>query len=187
MDEYSNRDEYGEEYDEMEPYTVKSAGIKYGIYLGIVSVVLALVQFMSDGAGGTPLILASLGISIVAVVIAHNEFKRNNDGFMSYSEGLGIGVLLTVISGGISGLFGILYRTVIDPGFTERTLEHTRQTLEDSGLYTDAQIEQTMTLSQQLSSPAISFLIGIVAAAFLGLIISLIVSAFTKNKRPLFD
>ncbi len=41
MEEYSDYNEFGDGYEEMEPYTVKNAGIKYGLYLGVVSIVLA--------------------------------------------------------------------------------------------------------------------------------------------------
>lgn len=187
MEDYSNQEDYGYEQEEREPYTVKSAGIKYGVYLGIVSVVLALVQFMSNGAGGMIITIASLVISIAAIIFAHNEFKKNNDGFMSYSEGLGIGVLVSVVSGVIGSTFSVLYRTVIDSEFTKRMIEQARQRLEDAGSLSDAEIDQAMSLTEKMSTPAMSFFIGIIGSAFMGLVISLIVSAITKNKRPMFD
>jgi hypothetical protein len=142
---------------------------------------------MSLGSSANTIIMvASILISVTAIVFAHNEFKRNNEGFMSYSEGLGIGVLVNVIAGAMSGAFGVLYRTVIDKGFDQRMMENTRRTLEESGMYTEAQIEQTLEITQRFSTPTMSLLIGLVMAALGGLVMSLIISAITKNKRPMF-
>lgn len=188
MEEYSDYNEYDDKHEEMEPYTVKAAGLKYGLYLGIVSVVLTLMQYINlESSANTIIAIASIVIVVVAIVFAHKEFKRNNEGFMSYSEGLGIGVLVSVISGAMSAAFAILYRTVIDPDFNRRVLEATRRTLEDAGGYSEAQIEQTLEISQKFSTPTISFLIGLVASVILGLLISLIISAITKNTRSMFD
>ncbi|EAY24754.1 DUF4199 domain-containing protein [Microscilla marina] len=188
MEEYSDRDQYGDNYEEMEPYTVKSAGLKYGLYLGVVSIVLSVLQFMAMGGSGSYILMgASVLIAVIAIVFAHNEFKRNNEGFMSYGEGLGIGVLVSIISGTISGAFGILYRTVIDPNFNQKVLESTRRTLEDAGTYNEAQIEQVLEMSQKFSTPGVSLLIALLSSAIVGLLMSLIISAITKNTRPMFD
>lgn len=187
MEEYSDYNEFGEGYEEMEPYTVKNAGLKYGLYLGVVSIVLAVLQFMALGGSANTIIMgASVLISITAIVFAHNEFKRNNEGFMSYSEGLGIGVLVSVISGAMSGAFGVLYRTVIDKGFDQRIMDNTRRALEDAGTYSEAEIIQILEMSQKFSTPVMSLLIGLVGSALIGLVMSLVISAITKNTRPMF-
>lgn len=191
MEDYSNQDEYGfEDNETSKPFTVKSAAVKYGVYLGIVSVVLALIQFLflsdsQDRTTGTIMWVTGIAISVIAIVFAHNEFKRYNE-YMSYSEGLGIGVMLSVISGLISGVFGVIYRTVIDPEFTKRSLEQARKVYEGMEM-SDAQIEQTMAYVEKFSSPGIVFLIGLFFAALGGLILSLIISAITQKKRPMFE
>ncbi len=142
---------------------------------------------MSLGNSANIIIMgASVIISVLAIVFAHNEFKRNNEGFMSYSEGLGIGVLVSVVSGAMSAVFGVLYRTVIDPEFNQKVLDATRRTLEEAGTYTEAQIEQTIEMSQKFSSPGMLLLFGLIASAVIGLLMSLVISAITKNKRPMF-
>lgn len=193
MEDYSNQDEYGyEDHEETKPTTVTSAAIKYGLYLGIVSVVIALVQYMflSDNPSQRSsliILVVSTAISATAIFFAQKEFKKGNEGYMSYGEGLGIGTLLSVISGVISSVFNVLYRTVIDPEFTKRSMEQSRKIFEDAGTMSDAEIEQAMGMAEKFSSPVIIFFVGIIFAAIGGLIISLIVSAINQNKRPMFD
>jgi hypothetical protein len=51
----------------------------------------------------------------------------------------------------------------------------------------DAQIDQAMSMSETFMTPEVMFQIALVATVFFGFIISLVVSAITKNADPSLD
>jgi len=166
--------------------TVKSVSIKWGVILGIISIAVFILGVMGDltteqwwgWLGAIPL--------IIVMVLAHKEFKNEGNGYMSYSQGLGIGIFLSVVSGLVSGLFQLLYTTVIDPDFASKIMEKMEDQWAEQGL-TDSQIDTARGFVENFQNPVVGFFIGLVAAAFFGFIIALIVSAITKNSNPEMD
>lgn len=59
-------------------------------------------------------------IMIAAMVMAMREFKRQNQGFMSYGQGLSIGTIVVLVSSVLGGIFTFLYVTIIDTGYIEK-------------------------------------------------------------------
>ena len=85
--------------------TVKSVSMKWGLYMGLAYIIWNLVMSMTELDTNRALQWASSIIFIIGVVMAHNEFKRDGDGFMSYKQGLGIGTLSALISAVIGNVF----------------------------------------------------------------------------------
>lgn len=168
------------------PVTTTAVGIRYGLLAGVASIIFSLLLFMTS-ADQSPVRWLGLAITIGAMVLAHNQFKQHNGGFMSYGQGLGIGTLLVVVSGVISTVFSYLYMTYMDPGYMGRIMEKTRLEMEAKGNMSDAQVDQAMAMAQKFSSGAWMLLFGILGSILIGFVISLIISAFTKHNRPEFD
>ena len=105
---------------------------------------------------------------------------------MSYGEGVGIGAMLSLISGLLSSTFNFVYR-IIDPSVAQQAMEQARAKMEAAGTMSDAQIDQAIAMSQKFSSGPIGFIIGIVASVLIGTILSLIISAFLKHAKPEFE
>ena len=55
--------------------------------------------------------------------------------------------------------------------------------MEERGM-SDAQIEQAMQMTEAFTSPAALTIIGVIVSVIFGFILSLIVTAFTKNSNP---
>lgn len=168
------------------PVTTSAVGIRYGLLTGLVSILFSFVQlsFISDPE--TPLRWLSIVILVVGIVLAHKQYKQANSGFMSYGEGLGIGVIVSAVSGVLGGIFSYIYLTFIDPGYMQRVMELTRSRMEEKGM-DDAQIDQAMGMAEKFSTGPLSAVFAVVGALFIGFLLSLIVSAFTKNARPEFE
>ena len=168
------------------PVTTSAIGIRYGLLLGLVSVIFSFIQltFISDPE--TPLRWLSILILIVGIVLAHKQFKQLNGGFMSYGEGVGIGAIMSAVSGIIGGLFTYIYFTFIDPTYMQRVMELTRSRMEERGM-TDAQVDQAMGMTEKFATGPLSMLFTILGALLMGVILSLIISAVTKNTRPEFE
>ena len=173
-----------DEYEDVQMVTVKSVSMKWGLYLGLAYIIWTLIMYMTEMDTNTTLQWLSGILFIVGAVVAHKEFKRDGDGYMSYGQGLGIGTLVALISGVISSVFSYVYMKFIDPSVITRMMDASREQMEARGGLSDAQIEQALEISSGFMTPEVLFGLGIVIAVFFGFILSLIISAITKNTNP---
>ena len=89
--------------EETKPKTGKYA-LTYGLILGAISVVFIFMLYSLDMhyQGGPMVMGISLIITIAMIVIGMMQFKKDNNGFMSFGEGLKIGVGIGLIAVGSS-------------------------------------------------------------------------------------
>jgi hypothetical protein len=164
-----------------ENISVKSVGIKYGLILSIISIAVFIVRVATETPefGGVWL---EILILVVGITLAHMEYKRKGSGFMSYGTGLGIGTIVAATSVVISSLFTYVYVKFINVDYIEQTRQMQIEAMEREGM-SDDQIEMALKISEYLT-PEILALIAILSTVFFGFILSLIISAFTKNDNP---
>jgi hypothetical protein len=161
--------------------TVMSVGVKFGLILGVVSIVILLVRFF---AGMNPMEnnwmnnVISLLLTVGAVVFAHKNFKESGDGYMSYGQGLGIAMVTVIISTILSGIFLYVYMNYVDTSAWDAIWEKAEEDMVAQGQSEEA-IEMGLGWGKKLFW--VFFPLG---AAFWGLIIGLIVSIFTQKKSP---
>lgn len=167
------------------PATTTSVAIRYGLMLGLISTAYSLVMFMT-AMEQSPIRWFGLIFSIGGIWLAHQDFKKRNGGFMEYGQGLGIAVLLSVVSGAISSIVSYLYLVFIDNSMIQRIIEKARTDMEARGM-DDAQIEQGLAMTTKFTNPTMILIFGILGAAFFGLLLGLIISAITKHSRPEFE
>ncbi|GAB3340950.1 hypothetical protein GCM10027299_54790 [Larkinella ripae] len=167
---------------EEKPSTARLA-LKWGLISGVIFMVYTTAINVTGQFTNTTLPWLSLVISIVIVVMAMREYRALNGDYMSYGEGVGLGTLLSVVSAMVSFTYNFIYTTFIDPTIRQQTLDKVREQMEERGM-PDDQIEQAMEMTEKFQSPGLQFLFGILAAAFFGLIISLIVAAFLRRNKP---
>ena len=166
--------------------TVSQIGLRYGLILGLLSIVFSLILQMTGMA--TNNWLGSIGyiFFIVVIVLAHKAFKEGGDGFMSIGQGIGIGTLLSLIGGTLSSIFTFLYLKFVDDSMLQTIREKQIEGMEAQGM-DDAQIDQAMEIAAKFSGPVAILIIGIIGSVFIGFIISLIVALFTKKSNPVLD
>ena len=166
--------------------TITSTALRYGLLVGLASIVFSFILIVTNQIGNSLLGIVSLVIAIVGIVLAQRDFRTRNGGFMSYGEGLGIGALLSLISGLLGSTFSFVYR-LIDPNMADQAMEQARAKMEAAGSMSDAQIDQAIAMSQKFSTGPIGFVVGVVMSVLLGTILSLVISAILKNAKPEFD
>ncbi len=166
--------------------TPTSVGLRYGLLTALVSII---ITFAINAAQleTSPLRYLTSIVLIIGIVLAQREFKARNAGFMEYGQGLGVGVVLSAVVGLLSAAFTYVYTNFVDPEMMARTMEKVRTDMEAKGNLTDAQIDQAMTMSAKFTSGPLMLVFIIVGSILIGLIISLISSAFIKNAKPEFE
>ncbi len=176
--------------EENSDVTKKSVVLKWGAISGLIGIIVFVIQDFAGLAGdqtyGWVMMVIGIAIGVTLLIMAHKEFINGGDGFMSYGEGLGIGTLMSVVSSVISSIFTYIYVSFINPTYIDNIKEIQMMEMEKQGL-TDAQIEQGMEMAGMFTSPIGMAIMGILGGVFMGFIMSLIVSAFTKKSRPEFE
>ena len=161
--------------------TVMSIGLKFGTILGLASIVQSLIVF---AIGSNPFIndwkntVVAILVSITAIVFAHKAFKDGGDGYMSYGQGLGIAMVVSMIAIAIGMVFSYIYINFIDTSAFEAIWEKADEDMEEKGQSQEA-IDMGMQWGRKLFW--VFYLLG---GAFGSLITGLIVSIFTQKKAP---
>lgn len=168
------------------PTTTTAVALRYGLLTGLAGVIFSFIIFLMQ-ADQSPIRWLGLAITVGGMVLAHNQFKRSNGGYMDYSEGLGIGTLMGMVGGVINTLFNYVYLTFIDPEYMGRALDIARAKMEEKGNMTDEQIDQAMMYAAKFSSGGWMLLFGLLGSLLFAFLISLVVSAITKNSKPQFE
>ena len=163
--------------------SISKVGMRYGLIAAVLLIVYGLVLQFTELYTNQALGWVSYLVLAVLIYLAHGAFKDGGDGFMSIGQGLGIGMLVSVIAGVISSLFTFIYLKFVDDSMIEKIMDAQIEKMEEQGL-DDATIDQAMKTVEKMMTPPMMFIMGIVAMAFIGFIISLIVSLITKKNNP---
>jgi hypothetical protein len=175
-----------EQFEEQELPSKRGIGLKYGAIAGLLGIIqLVVLDFAGMTGNNTVSTIVGLALSIVVIILAHKEFKDSGDGMMNYGEGVNIGVWMGLIGALISAVFLMVYVEVINPGYMEMIEQQSIMQMEERGL-SDREIEQAMEMSSAFRSPAVIAISALIGGFIGTLIISLIISAFTKKSRPEF-
>ena len=163
--------------------TTTQTGLRYGLILGLVSVIFAAIQYLAGLERNTALTILWVAIMVVAIYFAHKYFKDQGDGFMTFGEGLKIGVIVAAVSGAISSVFNFFYLQFVDSSVLTKAMDEQRIKFEEQGM-SDQQIEQAMGMAEKFTTPLATVLFIMLLSLFFGFVISLIISAITKNVNP---
>ena len=164
--------------------TTRSAGIRYGVIGGLISIVYFLVLTtagvdMSQGIGRW----AGLIITIVIIFLAHKYYKDNGDGFMSYGQGIGIGFWIGLVSAVISSIFTYIYAKFIDPSFITTIREKAIADMEAQGSHNHKLMRRCHGL-KDLPRPNALLFLGLFFGVLITVVIALIISIFTQKPQP---
>jgi len=167
--------------------SLKSHILQYGIMLGAISVVFALMLFFLDmhytQESATNWINYIITTSII--ILGIYSFRRANEGFLSLSESLKIGLGISVIGGIIGVLYTVVLINFLDPDTIEKTLEVTQNKMIDANPeISQAQLDQMKEMQEKFSGIGIISTMIMVFSLFFGFIISLIGGLILRRNRP---
>lgn len=165
-----------------QPSTARTA-LKWGAILGLVLMAITLIMYLTDQSTNPLFSGLTLGAVVALLVLAMRDYRTLNGGYMTYSEGLGIGALLSAVAGLLSSAFSTFYNVVIDPTVQQRAMDQAREKMEAQGNMSDESIDQAMEWSQKLQSPGFTFIAGIFGTVIVGFLLSLIVAAFIRRNK----
>ncbi len=175
--------------EENQPKTGKIA-LKYGVILGVIGIVFNLMLYFQDLHYQIDIkrLLLNLVIGLLFIVVgsifAMKEFKKSNGGFMSFGEGMKIGIGLALISSIIGIAFSFVLAEVIDPDMQEKGIQYGISVMQEAGM-TDEQIEQQIE-RQRNQNPFINIAFGLIISIVLGFIGALVPALAIRKDKPAY-
>ena len=166
-------------------------GLTYGLISGLASVIFSLLLYL----GGVkwfvnPIAYAGFLIPVIIAVLAGLKQKKLNEGYLDFAAALKVVFTTFVIGTIISTLFSYVLFNFIDVPFrealTQETAEKTQQMMQKFGA-SQEQIDKTT--EDMMKGNNYSFgkqMLGTAFFCIFWFVISLIIAAIIKKKKPEF-
>ncbi|MDG1058347.1 MAG: DUF4199 domain-containing protein [Flavobacteriaceae bacterium] len=161
--------------------------LQYGALLGGISVVFGLMLFSLEMhyQNETSTTLVSIAITIGVIAFAQYSYRKDNEGFMSLSQGIKMGLCMAAISGLINVAYFLVLSNVLDPEMMNKALQMGMdQFLEQNPEASQDMINQVESMQEKFSGPIMTSSFIIVLNLFSGLIISVITGLIFSKSRP---
>lgn len=170
--------------EENQPKPAKYA-LNFGILLGVVGIVLALMLYSMDMhyQGGFAVMGISIVVTLVAIVIGMLQFRKANNGFMSMGQAMKVGVGICLIGGIIGILFNQVMSNVIDPEMMNKAMEFQKEQLLANTKMTPDQVDAQMEMGKKFTTPAMQLMFGLVLVVVTAFIYSLIPALILKKNE----
>jgi hypothetical protein len=160
----------------------KSIMLNYGLYLGLASILIQLIIYVSGMTYENPWwgSVISIVSYVVLIFMGTKSFRTNNHGLLSFGEGLKIGIGISLISAIIFVIYDQIFRNFIEPEYLVNVLEVTREKMLDQNISSEI-IDSSLEITETMASPLISSGVAIISSLFLGFIISLFTTLILKK------
>ena len=166
--------------------TTTRTALKWGVIFGIISALISTGTYVLGQVGNKNLTYVICLIIGLGVFFSVKDFKKENQGFITFSQGLGLGTMMSTIMGLISSFYTFAYMKFIDTSINSQMLKLAEQDFEKKGI-PDDQMEQSMEMMKMAFSPGVMFIFGLIFVVFVGFISSLIISGIVKKDKPVFE
>lgn len=167
--------------------------LKWGVYTALAELLTTSIRYALNQYINPLFSLLELIILVTGTILAMREFRNSNGGWMTYGEGIGLGLLMFTIIGIMNTAYQQIYQTYVDPTYVERALNQTRDMWERFGA-TDDLLDQFDEQAENAKggsgkgTAGLAFIGGVLGWILGGLVLSLLVSAFMRRiKTNPFD
>ena len=160
---------------------------QYGALLGGISVVFGLMLFSMDMhyQNETSTTIVSLVLTLGVIVFAQYSYRKDNEDYMSLSQGVKMGLGMGAISGLINVAYFLVLSNVLDPEMMNKALEMgMNQFLDQNPEASQDMINQVESMQEKFSGTIISSSFIIIASLLTSFVISLITGLILKRNRP---
>lgn len=167
--------------------------LKYGLYLGFISVAFSAALFAIDYrlTQETFLSLVPTIITVAILIIAGRDLRTQQDGYLSFREAFLSSFVIYMIGAAISTLYLIVQYNIFAPEIAgvlrEEAVNQAAKVLESIGA-DDQTIDQAVLEAENTNPFGVSSqLIALGFQAILGAIVAAIIGAIVKKDKPEFE
>jgi len=174
----------------MEHETISSKKIMttYGIGLGITLILISVLMYVTGmvyEGKNWPMVVYYLLFPAV-LILGIYSYKKKNNGFLTLTDALKVGMAIAAISGLVYALYNIIFNYFIEPDFVEQMAEVTRTKLMENPNITEEQIEMSLKWGKKMGGPIFGGAFFILMSVFFGFIYSLISGLIMQKKEELY-
>lgn len=169
---------------------MKSTVLRYGIFATLTIVGLSYIVFfllkntgqgLQEVAGYLTMLLA-----MIFIFLGIRHFRdRVNGGYLSFGQGLKIGILIVLIPAVAFGLFDILYTEVLNPTWKEdyysKYIANLRKSVAADKL--DSAVRKAEKEKEMFSNPVFQFLLMGGTVFIIGFIVTIISSLTLRRSK----
>ena len=168
--------------------SVWKANLNNGVILGLAGIVFSLIMWFMDQTLNRGLGYIWLIVLIVALYFMIRAYRNNFlKGYISYGQSMGAGVVILLYYSIISAIFAYILYKFIDPTLIDKMIAMAEQGMVDRGI-PEAAMEQGLKIQEKIMRPAILAAMAIFQTMFMGTLLTLIISIFTRREgNPLID
>lgn len=166
----------------MEKPSSARIAIKWGIITAILSILYTIVYYKTSLFEIPILSWVTFILLLFGLIFSIQEFKKLNNYFITFSEGLSIGTLMSAIAGIVYQIFSNVYNTYIDPSVVEKMEMIYRNQLQAQGFSPD-RIASELEDASRYTTPGLVFIEGIILHIIIGFVFSLIISAISRSTK----
>lgn len=163
-----------------EKSTFWKSAMTYGLYLGVAVVLYSVILYVLGQMMNPALTWISYVILAAGVYLSQLNYRNKElNGFIKYSTALGFGVAVMLFSGIIQTVFTVVLFK-LDASLLDQLRIIQEEALMKQGLPEES-IETATEMMSKFQSPVVMAISGLLSMVFIGFIISLITSIFTKK------
>ena len=161
----------------------------YALALTICSAVMRLLLYFTGYeteklAVGQNIMWLGLAFMIAILFLGIRAVREESPGkYMSYGKALGTGVLISLFSSLMSGVYNFIHLKFVNTQFVDYQMEVIKLQWEKAGM-SSAQMEQAEGVTRMMMGPAVQGVMTVIMGTLIGLIISLILAAILKRPAP---
>ncbi|NNE25585.1 MAG: DUF4199 domain-containing protein [Saprospiraceae bacterium] len=174
----------------MEKQSHFSNASRFGLMMGGILVIVSLLLYllgmvdMETGKSGILGNLLNYVISIGAIILGIQAYKKSNDGFLTLGDGVKQGMLIGLVGGFVVAIYTVVFFMFIAPDMLDTIRETALAQAEQQGSMNEDSEDMVNSMMDIFVSPWFFFVTVIFMKFCLGLIIGLITGAIMKNERP---
>jgi hypothetical protein len=171
----------------MEKVSSARISLKWGLILGLIGILSSAVVFTMNLFSETTISFVVLLASLLVITfLAMREFKELNGGFMTFGQGFGLTMLLSVTAGVIVAVFDFVYKQFIDNTVVDKMLNVVEEKYESMGMSPEM-VEQSVNSAKMMMDGPFALLFMVLNYAIYGLVCGLIMAAIMKKNQPVFE
>jgi hypothetical protein len=126
--------------------------------------------------------LLTILIQAIGIYFSMMATKKAQNGLITYGQAFKAGLMVAIITALITACCGLIYCTIVNPGYADYMVNEARKAMIASGK-SAKQIEQDLVGVKWEFSAIGQVIQALVAQSVVGTLISLAMSAFIKNKK----
>ncbi|HVU16066.1 MAG TPA: DUF4199 domain-containing protein [Candidatus Didemnitutus sp.] len=166
-----------------------STTLLYGLIMTACNVVFTLTLYFLGFEGEKIASLQAIswfGILIPIIVLTlglRATREAAPDKSLSFGRGVGVGTLICLYGGLLSGIYRVIHIKWINPSLIDYQMDLLKQQWAAKHM-PDAQIEGAEKFTRMFMGPIPQFLITVIFSVIIGVILSLIIAAIVKRDPP---